>query len=163
MNKYAKFVVRALQFGSEPLFDDVLRVNELAQQVREAKARIMSLHIPVTVSDLAYSYQKVSDVKGALPLVFILVSSEWRSTPHYLRNWHDRCACVTLLRAGCVDRFVSNKYIQGLFICKFVLVILFTARNAWPFVQKDVDWFAGNGQGKKIYLSQVRVIMVHLN
>jgi len=44
-----------------------------------------------------------------------------------------------------------------------VLVILFTARNAWPFVQKDVDWFAGNGQGKKIYLSQVRVIMVHLN
>ena len=42
-----------------------------------------------------------------------------------------------------------------------VLVILFTARNAWPFVQKDVDWFAGNGQGKKIYLSQV--IMVYLN
>ena len=118
MNKYAKFVVRALQFGSEPLFDDVLRVNELAQQVREAKARVISLHIPVTVSDLAYSYQKVSD-EGALPLVFILVSSEWRSTPHYLRNWHDRCACVTLLRAGCVDRFVSNKYIQGPFICKF--------------------------------------------
>jgi len=85
MNKYAKFVVRALQFGSEPLFDDVLRVNELAQQVREAKARVISLHIPVTVSDLAYSYQKVSD-EGALPLVFILVSSEWRSTPHYLRN-----------------------------------------------------------------------------
>ena len=86
MNKYAKFVVRALQFGSEPLFDDVLRVNELAQQVREAKARVISLHISVTVSDLAYSYQKVSDVKGTLPLVFILVSSEWRSTPHYLRN-----------------------------------------------------------------------------
>jgi len=65
-------VVRVLQFGSEPLFDGVLGVDELAYQVREARARLSSLHILVTVSDLAYSYQKVSDAKEA-PLVFILV------------------------------------------------------------------------------------------
>lgn len=58
-NRLAKFVVRALQFGSEPLFDDVLSVNALAEQVREAKDNLASLHIPVTVSDMAYSYQKV--------------------------------------------------------------------------------------------------------
>jgi exo-beta-1,3-glucanase (GH17 family) len=58
-NRFAKFVVRAVQFGSEPLFDDVLSPNELAEQVREAKEKLKHLHISVTVSDLAYSYQKV--------------------------------------------------------------------------------------------------------
>ncbi|KAL9714477.1 hypothetical protein Ac2012v2_002792 [Leucoagaricus gongylophorus] len=114
MNKYAKFVVRALQFGSEPLFDDVLRVNELAQQVREAKARVISLHIPVTVSDLAYSYQKNG---GAHPII----------------------SAIDMIDAHVLPYFAQDAS---------------TARNAWPFVQKDVDWFAGNGQGKKIYLSQ---------
>ena len=66
-------MVRVLQFGSEPLFDGVLGVDELAYQVREARARLSSLHILVTVSDLAYSYQKVSDAKEVTPLVSILV------------------------------------------------------------------------------------------
>lgn len=66
-------MVRVLQFGSEPLFDGVLGVDELAYQVHEARARLSSLHIPVTVSDLAYSYQKVSDAKEVASLVFILI------------------------------------------------------------------------------------------
>jgi len=81
-------VVRVLQFGSEPLFDGVLGVDELAYQVHEARARLSSLHIPVTVSDLAYSYQKVSDAKEVASLVFILIFflflSEWRSTFRHL-------------------------------------------------------------------------------
>jgi hypothetical protein len=30
------------------------------------------------------------------------------------------------------------------------------AKNAWPLVERDIDWFIHNGQGKKIYLSEVR-------
>lgn len=77
-------MVRVLQFGSEPLFDGVLGVDELAYQVREARARLSSLHILVTVSDLAYSYQKVSDAKEEAPLVFILVflSFSFRMAEH---------------------------------------------------------------------------------
>ncbi len=58
-NPLAKFVVRALQFGSEPLFDGVLSPGELAKQVQRAKAQLSGVRIPVTVSDMAYSYQKV--------------------------------------------------------------------------------------------------------
>jgi hypothetical protein len=53
-------VTRVLQFGSEPLFDSVLDPPVLKAQVLAAKANLSSLQIPVTVSDMAYSYQKVS-------------------------------------------------------------------------------------------------------
>jgi hypothetical protein len=59
-NPKAKFVTRVLQFGSEPLFDEVLAPQVLRTQVLAAKANLSSLQIPVTVSDMAYSYQKVS-------------------------------------------------------------------------------------------------------
>ncbi|KAF9460335.1 glycoside hydrolase superfamily [Collybia nuda] len=55
-NPKAKFVTRVLQFGSEPLFDQVLDPPVLAQQVLAAKRNLSSLQIPVTVSDMAYSY-----------------------------------------------------------------------------------------------------------
>jgi exo-beta-1,3-glucanase (GH17 family) len=56
-NPKAKFVTRVLQFGSEPLFDGVLPVDELTAQVEMAKANLSSLGIPVTVSELAFGYQ----------------------------------------------------------------------------------------------------------
>ena len=56
-NPRAKFVTRVLQFGSEPLFDDVLPVDELTAQVEMAKANLSDVHIPVTVSELAFGYQ----------------------------------------------------------------------------------------------------------
>ena len=59
-NPKAKFVTRAVQFGSEPLFDEAINPYELAAQVNGAKANLASLGIPVTVSDFAYSYQRVS-------------------------------------------------------------------------------------------------------
>jgi hypothetical protein len=43
-----------VQFGSEPLFDDVLTHQQLTAQVVAAKANLSSLGIPVTVSELAY-------------------------------------------------------------------------------------------------------------
>lgn len=59
-NPKAKFVTRAVQFGSEPLFDQVIDPYGLAGEVDNAKANLASLGIPVTVSDFAYSYQRVS-------------------------------------------------------------------------------------------------------
>jgi len=56
-NPRAKFVTRMLQFGSEPLFDNVLPHAQLAKEVTKAKANLSSLHIPVTISELAYGYQ----------------------------------------------------------------------------------------------------------
>ncbi|KAG6850115.1 hypothetical protein H0H93_001036 [Arthromyces matolae] len=58
-NPKAKFVTRVLQFGSEPLFDQVLTPYQLIDQVNLAKANLSSLHIPVTVSDMAYSFRDV--------------------------------------------------------------------------------------------------------
>ncbi|PIL34111.1 hypothetical protein GSI_03822 [Ganoderma sinense ZZ0214-1] len=73
-NPKAKFVTRVVQFGSEPLFDDVLPHAQLAQQVTLAKQNLSSLHIPVTVSELAYGYQErggAQDVLNAIDSINI--------------------------------------------------------------------------------------------
>jgi hypothetical protein len=59
-NPKAKFVTRVVQFGSEPLFDQAIDPYELAKEVDGAKENLAPLGIPVTVSDLAFSYQRVS-------------------------------------------------------------------------------------------------------
>lgn len=41
-NAKAKFVTRAVQFGSEPLFDKVLPEDTLAQQIKAAKQTLSS-------------------------------------------------------------------------------------------------------------------------
>ena len=58
-NPKAKFVTRVVQFGSEPLFDDVLPPSTLASNVRAAKTNLTSLQISVTISELAYGWQEV--------------------------------------------------------------------------------------------------------
>ena len=73
-NPKAKFVTRVVQFGSEPLFDNVLPHAQLAQQVTLAKQNLSSLHIPVTVSELAYGYQErggAQDVLNAIDSINI--------------------------------------------------------------------------------------------
>ncbi|VDC03344.1 unnamed protein product [Peniophora sp. CBMAI 1063] len=57
-NPLAPFVTRVVQFGSEPLFDSVLSPQALATQVTNAKHNLSSLLINVTVSEMAYGYQK---------------------------------------------------------------------------------------------------------
>lgn len=47
-------MTRVLQFGSEPLYDWVLDPDDLAAQVVAAKANLSDLHIPVTISEMAY-------------------------------------------------------------------------------------------------------------
>ncbi|KAG6850114.1 hypothetical protein H0H93_001035 [Arthromyces matolae] len=59
-NPKAKFVTRAVQFGSETLYDHALNPETLVAQIKSAKDQLASLHISVTVSDLAYSFRDVS-------------------------------------------------------------------------------------------------------
>ncbi|KII92263.1 glycoside hydrolase family 17 protein [Plicaturopsis crispa FD-325 SS-3] len=96
-NPKAKFVTRLVQFGSEPLFDDVLPHAELARQVRLAKANLSSLHIPVAVSELAYGYQErggAQDVLDAIDIINIHMlpffaqnaSTAFKSWPNVLND-----------------------------------------------------------------------------
>jgi len=68
-NPRAKFVTRVLQFGSEPLYDNVLPHDQLAEQVILAKQNLSSLNIPVTVSELAYGYQERGGAQDVLDAI----------------------------------------------------------------------------------------------
>lgn len=73
-NPKAKFVTRGVQFGSEPLFDNVLPHSELASQVTSLKSKLLGVGIPVTVSELAYGYQErggAQDVLNAIDFINI--------------------------------------------------------------------------------------------
>ncbi|KAJ8507377.1 hypothetical protein ONZ45_g10247 [Pleurotus djamor] len=56
-NPRAQFVVRAVQFGSEPLYDWVMTATNLANEVNAAKRSLGPLGIRVIVSEMAYGYQ----------------------------------------------------------------------------------------------------------
>lgn len=77
-NPRAKFVTRVLQFGSEPLFDDVLPYKVLAQQVLDAKANLSDIGIPVTVSELAWGYQENGGAPELLAALDSIVSYTMR-------------------------------------------------------------------------------------
>ncbi|TBU41683.1 glycoside hydrolase superfamily [Dichomitus squalens] len=68
-NPLAKFVTRVVQFGSEPLYDNVLPHDQLAEQVVLAKQNLSSLNIPVTVSELAYGYQERGGAQDVLDAI----------------------------------------------------------------------------------------------
>jgi exo-beta-1,3-glucanase (GH17 family) len=65
-NPLAPFVTRSVQFGSEPLFDSVLPIKSMIDQVNAAKKELKPLGIPVTVSELAYGYQKTPGSQALL-------------------------------------------------------------------------------------------------
>ncbi|KAK0471557.1 glycoside hydrolase superfamily [Armillaria novae-zelandiae] len=113
-NPKAKFVTRVVQFGSEPLYDNVLSPLKLATQVLAAKENLSSLGIPVTISELAYGYQKRGGAKDVLDATDLIDA-------HMLPFFSQRAS---------------------------------TASKSWPIVLNDLDWFIGNGEGKKIYLTE---------
>ena len=61
-------MTRAVQFGSEPLYDNVLSAGDLTTQVKDAQANLSSIHIPVTISEMAYGYQ---EVRYSLTLIIV--------------------------------------------------------------------------------------------
>lgn len=65
-NPKAKFVTRVVQFGSEPLFDQVLPESELASNVKSAKQTLKQYGVNVTVSDMAYGFQENGGAQDVL-------------------------------------------------------------------------------------------------
>ncbi|KIY69803.1 glycoside hydrolase family 17 protein [Cylindrobasidium torrendii FP15055 ss-10] len=91
-NTKAKFVTRVVQFGSEPLYDSVLSPDDLANEIYSMKDELHNLNIPVTISELAYGYQKnggaeqvmdAIDVIDAhmLPYFSFQASTAWNAWP----------------------------------------------------------------------------------
>ncbi|EKM81088.1 hypothetical protein AGABI1DRAFT_84021 [Agaricus bisporus var. burnettii JB137-S8] len=113
-NPKAKWVTRVLQFGSEPLFDNVLPHQQLTEQVVAAKRNLSSLHIPVTVSELAFGYQERG---GAQDLLDAIDSINIHMLPFFSQQAS-------------------------------------TAKNAWPLVLNDLQFFIDNGNGKKMYFDE---------
>jgi hypothetical protein len=71
-NPKAKFVTRVLQFGSEPLYDWALDPARLAEEVIAAKVTLASLEIPVTISEMAYGFQKHNGATGVLAAIDVV-------------------------------------------------------------------------------------------
>jgi exo-beta-1,3-glucanase (GH17 family) len=113
-NPKAKFVTRVVQFGSEPLFDSVMDPNQLASSVLAAKASLKGLGIPVTVSEMAYGYQKDGGAQNVLDATDSI-------------NIH---------------------------MLPFFAGDASTAKNSWPIVMRDLQWFIDHANGKKLYLDE---------
>jgi hypothetical protein len=140
-NPLGKYVTRVVQFGSEPLYDNVLPHDQLAQQVLEAKAILSDLGIPVTVSELAYGYQErggAQDVLDAIDSInihmlpfFAQTASTGKSPPQSERYSLREPPPITHTCIG---------------------------DQAWPLVLNDLNWFIANGNGKKMYFDEVRFV-----
>jgi len=55
-NPLAPYVVRSIDVGSEPLFDQVLSPTELANQVLNVKSQVSKYNITVAISEMQYGY-----------------------------------------------------------------------------------------------------------
>lgn len=56
-NRLAKYVIRTVDVGSEPLFDWVLSPQDLANQIYYVKSLIGSYGIKVSISEMKYGYE----------------------------------------------------------------------------------------------------------
>ncbi|KAJ6577558.1 glycoside hydrolase superfamily [Mycena capillaripes] len=115
-NPKAKFVTRVLQFGSEPLYDWVLTA---------AKANLSSLHIPVTISEMAYGYQEHQD-DGAQDVLDAIDLIDAHMLPFFSTEASFANASWPIV-LGDLDWFVDNG--QGK---KIILT-----ENGWPSVTSD--------------------------
>jgi exo-beta-1,3-glucanase (GH17 family) len=109
-------VTRVVQFGSEPLFDNVITPTDLAHEIISAKAELASIGVPITVSELAYGYKERGGAQNVL---------------------------------DAVDSF-------NIHMLPFFQTEATSGSAAWPLVIADLSWFIENGNGKKMYLDEVR-------
>jgi len=61
-NSLAPYVVRSVDVGSEPLFDQVLSPPDLAKQVRNVRSKLSKYGIPVSISEMQYGYVSPDNV-----------------------------------------------------------------------------------------------------
>ena len=122
-NPKAKFITRAVQFGSEPLFDHVLPARDLADQVEAAKRNLSSLGIPVTVSELAYGYQSNEDFQLVLDAIDFV---DLHMLPFFSQTATTAANCWGFVRD---DLGWINDHVGG----KKVLL----SENGWPSKESD--------------------------
>jgi len=138
-------VTRVVQFGSEPLFDDVLPHGQLTEQVRSAKAKLS----PLGIQSLYQSW-----LMGKIP--------HPRSTYRYtLYRYQERGGAQDVLDA--IDSinihmlpFFSSQASIGslLYFRPADVYAIATANKSWPLVLNDLQFFIRNGNGKKMYLDE---------
>ncbi|KAK0448908.1 glycoside hydrolase superfamily [Desarmillaria tabescens] len=119
-NPKAKFVTRVVQFGSEPLYDNVLSVDELAAQVGDAKRRLSSLGIPVTISELAYGYQARGGAKPVLDAVDLI---DAHMLPFFSQQASTASASWPIVQND-LNWFVANGQGKKIYL----------SQNGWPSV-----------------------------
>ncbi len=140
-NPKAKFVTRAVQFGSEPLLDGVLSPSDLVSQVRSAQDQLASLGIPVTVSDMQYSFQK--DGGSGLKVLDAVDVFDAHMLPFFSG---DATTGAFLVFGGYQSREILTRSASSQ-----------TARAAWPSIKNGIDKFwVPQANGRKIYLTEVR-------
>lgn len=71
-NPKAKFITRVVQFGSEPLFDGVLSVSKLADEILAAKKNLTELRVPVTISDMVAGFKQNGDAPAVFKAIDLL-------------------------------------------------------------------------------------------
>lgn len=121
-NPKAKYVTRVVQFGSEPLYDYALDPRELASQVRQAKADLLSLEIPVTISEMAYGYQ-VRQGEGSMDVMSAIDFIDAHMLPFFSAEASTARASWSIVQKD-LDWFFSNGQNKKLYL----------SQNGWPSV-----------------------------
>lgn len=116
-NAKAPFVTRGVQFGSEPLYDDVLSYQSLTEQVVLAKTNLSDVRIPVTVSELAYGYQE----RGALDVLDRIDFINAHMLPFFSSNATTGGAAWPLVQQD-MDWFIQNGNAKKIYFDE----------NGWP-------------------------------
>ncbi|THV05654.1 glycoside hydrolase [Dendrothele bispora CBS 962.96] len=117
-NPKAPFVTRVVQFGSEPMYDSVLNVQDLASQVTQLKAKLAPLGIPVTISELAYGYQKNN---GAEPVMEAIDMIDAHILPFFAQDASTAAASWPIVTRD-IEWFVSNGHGKKIYL----------SQNGWP-------------------------------
>jgi hypothetical protein len=147
-NPLAPYVTRVVQFGSEPLYDQVLPVDQLTEQVILAKQNLSSLGIPVTVSELAYgeSAATLHDVNTyRLPQVTRSPTGRRRFLMPWILSTYTCCRSSPRILLPVRNSQHKSRYKAH----------IEPANNSWHDVSNDLDWFIDHGKGKKMYLDEV--------
>lgn len=139
-NPKAPFVTRVVQFGSEPLFDGVLTPAQLSTQVIKAKRNLSSIGIPVTVSELAYGYQKDGGAQNVLNAIDSI-------NVHMLPFFASNATTGMYLLPLSMPFIPTPSYAR----------LLPLGSQAWGNVLTDLDFFIQNGNGKKMYFDEVKI------
>jgi hypothetical protein len=167
-NPKARYVTRVLQFGSEPLFDSVLTPSQLADEVIDAKVKLADVGIPVTVSDMAYGFQKYlkSDKVGVMRVLTAMDSVNAHTLPFFsTKASTGGCLILFFVMFFFLSLLLSVSCTWSLSRCGVVsysladwpasFFFLLIGDKAWPIVKTDLDWFGKYAPGKKIYMDEV--------